>query len=109
MTPEQREDAKLQALGGILQNTQNTAELLARLLLLMEAATGFRQIPPAEASPSALIIPPGVEIPGDRRICRVCGCTDDHRCPNRYVWIEDDLCSSCAGTELDPPRSPHIP
>lgn len=30
------------------------------------------------------------------RICRVCGCTDDHACEGGCSWIENDLCSKCA-------------
>ncbi|QAT44140.1 hypothetical protein EQM06_09660 [Aminipila luticellarii] len=33
------------------------------------------------------------------RKCRVCGCTQDHACPGGCYWVEDDLCSKCAGTE----------
>jgi len=32
--------------------------------------------------------------------CRVCGCDDMHACVVRRVpchWVEDDLCSACAG------------
>jgi len=39
----------------------------------------------------AEILPPG---PG---VCRVCGCTDEHGCPEGCWWVEPDLCSSCAG------------
>lgn len=31
--------------------------------------------------------------------CRVCGCTDDHACPGGCYWVEDDLCSACAGMD----------
>lgn len=31
------------------------------------------------------------------RTCRVCGCTDFAACPGGCWWVEDDLCSSCAG------------
>ncbi len=27
--------------------------------------------------------------------CRVCGCTDEHGCPDGCFWVQDDLCSSC--------------
>jgi len=65
MTPEEITQAKLHALEGILQNTHNTALLLGRLLLLMEAATGFSPIPGPLPTPSGLIIPPNTRIPGD--------------------------------------------
>lgn len=29
------------------------------------------------------------------RTCRVCGCTDEHGCPNGCFWVNDDLCSIC--------------
>jgi hypothetical protein len=38
-----------------------------------------------------------------KRRCRVCGCTDDdcHHCIEKTgkpcYWVEDDLCSACAG------------
>lgn len=35
------------------------------------------------------------------RVCRVCGCTDDHACPGGCYWVEKDLCSVCA----DDPQS----
>lgn len=33
---------------------------------------------------------------GSHRRCRVCGCTDDHPCPDGCCWVENDLCSQCA-------------
>ena len=33
------------------------------------------------------------------RRCRVCGCPDDHACPGGCYWVEEDLCSACAGHE----------
>ena len=33
------------------------------------------------------------------RICRVCGCTQEHACETDEgpcYWVEDDLCSACA-------------
>jgi hypothetical protein len=41
------------------------------------------------------------------RTCRICGCTDDdcHQCIEKTgepcYWVEDDLCSACAGTLPD--------
>lgn len=35
------------------------------------------------------------------RSCRVCGCTDDHACPGGCYWVEEDLCSACAGNVID--------
>jgi len=32
--------------------------------------------------------------------CRVCGCTNEQACPGGCYWIECDLCSACAGSEL---------
>lgn len=29
--------------------------------------------------------------------CRVCGCTDEHACPDGCYWVEEDLCSACDG------------
>lgn len=31
------------------------------------------------------------------RCCRKCGCTDLRACPGGCSWVEDDLCSRCAG------------
>jgi hypothetical protein len=28
--------------------------------------------------------------------CRICGCTDNHACPEGCYWVEEDLCSACA-------------
>jgi hypothetical protein len=33
------------------------------------------------------------------RACRVCGCTQDHGCPEGCSWVEWDLCSACVGKE----------
>jgi hypothetical protein len=36
----------------------------------------------------------------DRRVCRVCGCDDNHACltdDGLCYWVEDDLCSACVG------------
>lgn len=33
------------------------------------------------------------------RECRVCGCTDRHACEGGCWWVEEDLCSACAGDE----------
>lgn len=33
------------------------------------------------------------------RVCRVCGCTQNHACEGGCWWINDDLCSSCAAKE----------
>jgi hypothetical protein len=34
---------------------------------------------------------------GEPRTCRVCGCTDERACPGGCSWVEEDLCSACAG------------
>jgi hypothetical protein len=34
-------------------------------------------------------------IDGPIRTCRICGCTDDHACPEGCSWVEEDLCSAC--------------
>ncbi|WP_371380884.1 hypothetical protein [Sporomusa aerivorans] len=31
--------------------------------------------------------------------CRVCGCTDNHACPGGCYWVEEGLCSACAGMD----------
>jgi hypothetical protein len=31
------------------------------------------------------------------QVCRVCGCTDDNACSGGCWWVEEDLCSACAG------------
>jgi hypothetical protein len=31
------------------------------------------------------------------QVCRVCGCTDINPCPGGCSWVEEDLCSACAG------------
>jgi ParB/RepB/Spo0J family partition protein len=42
---------------------------------------------------------------GGTRTCRVCGCTDDdcsqciEKTGERCHWVEEDLCSACAGTD----------
>jgi hypothetical protein len=33
------------------------------------------------------------------QVCRICGCTQDNACPGGCFWVEDDLCSECAGVE----------
>jgi hypothetical protein len=35
--------------------------------------------------------------------CRVCGCTDDHACPEGCSWVDRDhtLCSACEGRPSD--------
>ena len=35
------------------------------------------------------------------RACRVCGCTQDHGCPEGCSWVEWDLCSQCVGKETE--------
>lgn len=34
------------------------------------------------------------------RKCRVCGCDDFHACPGGCSWAEPDLCSTCAGKDV---------
>ena len=34
---------------------------------------------------------------GAARKCRVCGCTEHNACDGGCSWVEEDLCSSCAG------------
>lgn len=31
----------------------------------------------------------------DPRVCRLCGCSDDHACTGGCSWVTDDLCSAC--------------
>lgn len=31
--------------------------------------------------------------------CRECGCTEAQACPGGCYWVEEDLCSQCAGVE----------
>lgn len=41
----------------------------------------------------------------DKRVCRICGCTQMNACPGGCYWIADDLCSQClkySGTDIDP-------
>ncbi|WP_049974059.1 hypothetical protein [Azospirillum sp. B4] len=33
----------------------------------------------------------------DVHACRGCGCTQDHACEGGCWWVEEDLCSTCAG------------
>lgn len=33
----------------------------------------------------------------DEQTCRVCGCTWDNACEGGCYWVEEDLCSQCAG------------
>jgi ParB/RepB/Spo0J family partition protein len=35
----------------------------------------------------------------DLAVCRVCGCTQEAGCEVGCYWVEDDLCSACAGRE----------
>ena len=39
------------------------------------------------------------EIDSDIASCRICGCTDEVACEGGCSWVEDDLCSECAGGE----------
>lgn len=32
-------------------------------------------------------------------VCRVCGCTEDNACPGGCSWVEENLCSRCAGSD----------
>ena len=32
--------------------------------------------------------------------CRICGCTWNNACEGGCYWVEDDLCSQCAGIYL---------
>lgn len=34
------------------------------------------------------------EASGIRRVCRICGCTEDRSCPGPCYWVELDLCSA---------------
>lgn len=49
----------------------------------------------------------------ERRVCRVCGCTDDNACPGGCYWVERNLCSACKLESEDETRkktdggSPH--
>jgi hypothetical protein len=33
----------------------------------------------------------------EQRMCRLCGCTDEHACEPPCSWVELDRCSGCAG------------
>lgn len=35
------------------------------------------------------------------RVCRSCGCTDEHGCPEGCWWVDFDLCSQCADSDVD--------
>ena len=50
---------------------------------------------------SVILLMPVLEKALDaQRRCRVCGCTDSNGCiPVSCYWVEDDLCSECAGKE----------
>jgi hypothetical protein len=62
---------------------------------------------PAGASASPSVTPPPPPPPPPRlreaRTCRTCGCSDDdcrgciERTGRRCTWVDDDLCSACAG------------
>lgn len=41
---------------------------------------------------------------GTMRKYRVCGCDDFHACPGGCSWVEDDVCSACAGAEKEQNR-----
>lgn len=52
---------------------------------------------------SIILLMPLLEqaLDGQRR-CRVCGCSDNNACiPFSCYWVEDDLCSACAGKEAE--------
>ncbi len=34
-------------------------------------------------------------------VCRECECTTEAPCPGGCSWVEPDLCSRCAGEDLD--------
>ena len=105
MTPEQREDQKLTALHAILKNSQYAVQLLARLLLLMEAATGFSPSPKSRPRHPANITLPDTLDPDKFRTCGKCGRTEDPDNLPIIVFAEDDLCQECAEHANDPPRS----
>lgn len=33
------------------------------------------------------------------KICKVCGCSEEDPCEGGCSWVEEDLCSACAGKE----------
>lgn len=39
------------------------------------------------------------------RHCRTCVCTDDEACDGGCYWVDDDLCSMCAGRALAGPKT----
>lgn len=46
-----------------------------------------------------------MQLPPPPRACRECGCTDDQACVDAIsgdpcCWVEDDLCSVCAESEV---------
>lgn len=34
-------------------------------------------------------------------VCRECGCTNESPCEGGCAWVEEDLCSRCAGVDFD--------
>ncbi|GBF35432.1 chromosome partitioning protein ParB [Desulfocucumis palustris] len=49
------------------------------------------------------------EDPDGHGTCRVCGCTDDAACPGGCYWVEPDLCSRCAGENIQEPEPEPAP
>lgn len=43
----------------------------------------------------------------DKRLCRVCGCTQFHACPGGCYWVTDDQCSKCFHDRFKPMTSGH--
>lgn len=37
----------------------------------------------------------------DERKCRVCGCTDSSACEGGCYWVEENLCSECAESDVN--------
>lgn len=87
-----------------------TVRISIELFMLVEAP-GTREaldaVPPDDELLDAIIDSPEMVriVPRNRprtflrvdlqRACRVCGCTDDHACPEGCAWAEEDLCTAC--------------
>ena len=73
-----------------------------RLVAAIYVAEHYEASPAADPEPvitvggKALFV---VKLPA--QTCRKCRCTDDRACPGGCFWVEEDLCSACAGYEGD--------
>lgn len=73
-------------LGGLL--SIHTLEVIA------EDGTRVPVFEPASPDEAQALM---AEVEKTMRRCRVCGCSEFHPCAGGCSWVEQDLCSACAG------------